>query len=217
MRAGWRWTLGLLLVLAAGSFAAGRGGAAGPAGLGVPALLFPPGEATTRAGDEVAERAERRLRAFLAGSGPDSLVLGEEEVGAVVRRRLEGRLPRGVADVRVELRGPTAALSAKVRFRELRVGGRAPEQLGRFLGDSARVELEVDASVAGPGSGRVELRGLRAGGLELPGGLIPFMLSRLGVETVDGDEPAVRVPLPRAITSVRVASDTLVVSRAGGP
>lgn len=216
MRPGWRWTLVLLLVLVGVSFGAGRGGESGPAGLGVPALLFPPGEAADRAGGEVADRAERRLRAFLSGSGPDSLVLGEEEVGAVVRRRLEDRLPRGVVDLRVELLGPTAAFSAKVRFRELRVGGGAPERLSRFLGDSARVELEVDASVTGPGSGRVELRALRAGGIELPGALIPFMLSRLGVETVGGDDPAVRVPLPRAITSVRVARDTLVVSRAGG-
>lgn len=217
VRRGWRWTLGVLLVLVGVSVAAGRGGETGPAGLGVPALLFPPGEAVERAGGEVAEDVERRLRSFLSGTGPDSLVLVEEEAGAVVRSRLEGRLPRGVTDLRLDLRGPTAALSATVRFRELRIGGEAPSRLSRFLGDSARVELEVDPSVAGPGSGRVALTGLRAGGLELPGQLIPFMLSRLGVQTEGGDEPAVRVPLPRAITSVRIAADTLVVHRAGGP
>lgn len=216
MSRGWRWTIGALLVLVAFSFATGRGGDAGPAGLGVPALLFPPGEAAAGGGADVAERTERRLREFLSGAGADSLALHEEEVEAVLRSRLDGRLPPGVTDLRVELLGPRAAVSAKIRFRRLRIGGEAPERLSRFLGDSARVELEVEPSVAGPGSGRVTLLGLKAGGITLPSALIPFLLSRLGLETVGGEQAAVRIPLPRTITSIRVAEDTLVVDRAGG-
>lgn len=215
MSRGWRWTLGVLVVVVGLGYGARGGG--GAAGLGVPALLFPPGEAAGSADAELAARAERRLRSFLTGAGADSLALSEEEVGAVLRSRLQGRLPRGVVDLRVDLRGPAAGVSAKVRFRELRVAGQAASRLSRVLGDSARVELEVVPSVAGPGSGRLALRGLRAGGLTLPGQLIPFMLSRLGVETTGGPEPAVSVPLPRGLTSVRVVDGRLVVDRSGGP
>lgn len=216
MSSGWRWTAGLLLALVGSGVVAGSAGDGSPAGLGVPALLFPAGGAADDAGADVAARAERRLRSFLSGAGPaDSLVLDEAAVEAVLRNRLEGRLPRGVDDLRVELRGPTAAVSATVLFGRLEVGGQAPERLSRFLGDSARVEVEVEPSVAGPGSGRVALRGLKAGGLTLPSGLLPFVLSQLGVETEGGDEPRVSVPVPRAVTSIEVGDARLVVGRAG--
>ena len=210
---GWRLTIGLVIVLVGASFAT-RATGGGPDGLGVPALLFPVGEARAGAGADAAARAERRLEDFLTGGGAaDSLVLSEEEVGALVRERLRGRLPRGVTDLRVELRGPTAAVSARIRFGELETAGQAPHRLSQFLGDSARVELEVEPSVSGPGTGRVALLGLRAGGLTLPSELLPFMLSRLGLETRDPEQPAVTVPVPRRITAVRVGEGRVVLTR----
>lgn len=212
---GWRLTIGLLLVLVGTSFAA-RGAGGGPAGLGVPALLFPEDGARAAAGDEAA-RAERRLDDFLAGSGEaDSLVMNEAEVGAFVRERLRERLPAGVADLRVELRGPTAAVSARIRFGELETGGEAAGRLSQFLGDSARVELELEPSVAGPGSGRFTLLELRAGGLTLPSRVLPFMLSRLGVESDGQEQPAVTVPIPPAVGGIEVGDGRLVLSRSGG-
>lgn len=212
---GWRLTIGLLLVLVGTSFAVpGAGGS--PDGLGVPALLFPE-DGARAAGGDAAARAERRLEDFLSGSGgADSLVLDEEEVGAVVRERLRERLPAGVTDLRVELRGPTAAVSAKIRFGELETGGQAAGRLSQFLGDSARVELELEPSVAGAGSGRFTLLGLRAGGLTLPTRVLPFMLSRLGVESSGQEQPTVTVPIPRAVAAIEVGDGRLVLSRSGG-
>lgn len=214
MTRGWRLTAGLLLVLVGGSLAV-RGTGATPAGPGVPALLLPVAEA--RAGAADAARAERRLDDFLsARTGADTLVLSEEAVGAVVRERLGHRLPAGVTDLRVELRGPTAALSARIRFGELETGGQASRQLSQFLGDSARVELELEPGVAGPGSGRFTLLGLRAGRLSLPSRVLPFMLSRLGIESEGREQPVVTVPIPRALTAIEVGDGRLVLSRSGG-
>ncbi len=212
---GWRLTIGLLLVLVGASFAVRAAGDA-PAGLGVPALLFPAGGGAATAGDAGA-RAERRLEDFLSGAGEaDSLVMDEEEVGAVVRDRLRERLPAGVTDLRVELRGPTAALSARIRFGDLETGGEAAGKLSQFLGDSARVELELQPSVVEPGSGRFTLLGLTAGGLTLPSRILPFMLSRLGVESQGQEQPSVTVPIPRVVSTIEVGDGRLVLSRSGG-
>jgi len=213
---GWRLTIGLLVVLVGGSLAvSGAGGS--PDGLGVPALLFPEGEARASAAGDAAARAERRLDDFLSGrSAVDSLVLDEEEVGAVVRERLRERLPAGVSDLRVELRGPTAAVSAKIRFGELETGGQAPGRLSQFLGDSARVELELEPSVTTPGSGRFTLLALRAGGLTLPSRVLPFMLSQLGVASQGQEQPSVTFPIPRAVAAIEVGAGRLVLSRSGG-
>lgn len=212
---GWPLTLGLLLVLVGASVAV-PGADGSPDGLGVPALLFP--EEGERAGPgDAAARAERRLEDFLSGSsGADSVVLDEGEVGAVVRERLRERLPAGVTDLRVELRGPAAAVSAKIRFGELETGGEAAGRLSQFLGDSARVELELEPSVAGAGSGRITLLGLRAGGLTLPSRVLPFILSRLGVESSGQEQPIVTVPIPRVVAAIEVGDGRLVLTRSGG-
>lgn len=213
---GWRLTLVLLVLVVGGSFAV-RGPGGEPAGLGVPALLFPGDGVDAAAAGEAAARAEQRLRDFLTrDAGPDSLVLDEAEVGAVLRRRLDGRLPRGVADLRVDLRGPTAAVSALVRFGELQTGGQAAHRLSQFMGDSARVELEVEPAVASPGTGHFTLRGLKAGGLQLPSGLLPMVLSQLGVPTADTGEPTVEVGVPPGISAIRVDDGELVLFRSGG-
>lgn len=216
MTRGWSLTAGLLLVLVGGSFAVrggDAGGSGGAAGLGVPGLLFP-AEELRRGADAAAARVERRLRNFLSsGRGADTLVLGEDEVGALARDRLDGRLPRGVRALRVDLGAGTAAVSATVRFAELETTGEAARRLGQFLGDSARVEMEVEPSVSGPGRGRLVLRGIRAGGLSLPSSVFPYVLSRLGVETAAGEEPAVAVPIPRRVGAVRVREGRLVLTR----
>lgn len=217
MTRGWGLTASLVVILVASSLAV-RGSGGEAEGLGVPGLLFPAVEAPAEAGADAAARAERRVRAFVAGrGGADSLVLGQAEVSAVVRERLSGRLPRGVSGLRVELRGPTAAVSASLRFDSLRVGGPAARRLGRILGDSARVEVEVEPSVVDPGRGRVVLRGLRAAGLPLPSALIRVVLDRFGVETEarDGD-PSLSVPLPAAVASVAVGDGRVVLRRSGG-
>lgn len=216
MTRGW-WLAAWLVAGLAAVGAAGRWTGGDPAGPGVPGMLFP---GATRDGPppgEVADRAERRLEEFLAGAGAvDSLVLSESEVAAVIGRRLGERLPRGVSDLRVELSGRTAAVSAVVRFGRLRTGGDAPRRVSQLLGDSARVELEVEPAVVGPGSGRLTLRGLRAGELSVPEGLLPVALRRLGIEAGrEGDGPTVRVPLPRAVSSIGVGEDRLVLRRRG--
>lgn len=217
MTRGWSVTAGLVGILV-GSTVAVRGAGGDPGGLGVPGLLFPPVEAPAEAAEDVAARAERELAQFLAGEGgADSLVMGEAEVGAVLRSRVRDRLPRGVSDLRVELRGPTAAVSARLHFDRLETGGDAPRRLAQFLGDSARVEVEMEPSVAEPGRGRLALRGLRAGGLSLPSGLLPVVLRQLGVETEGGGgDPSVVLSLPSAITSVAVGDGRVVLRRSGG-
>lgn len=216
MTRGWWLTAGVVLVLVGGSFALPGAGDGRPGGLGVPALLYPVDEAR-HAAEGVAARSGDRLDRFLAGRGAaDSLVLDERAVAAVLRERLEGRLPAGVADARVELRGPTVVVSARIRFDSLDVPRETASRLRRFLGDSTRVEVEVEPSVEGAGNGRLVLRDLRAGGFSLPSGLAPFVLSRLGVKTENGEETAVRVPLPGALTSITVGRDRIVLFRSGG-
>lgn len=216
MTRGWRLLAALLLVMVGMSVAALSTGDS-PGGVGVPALVFPADGAADGAGADAADRARSRLEGFLAGEGPsDSLKLSEPEVGALVRERIGDRLPSGVADLRVELRGPDAAVSARIRFGELETGGQAPQQLRQFLGDSTRVEVRVEPSVAGPGTGRFALRGVRAGGLRLPSSMLPFMLSQLGVEVGDPDDPAVTAPIPARLTGVEVGDGTLLLVRAAG-
>lgn len=217
MTRGWGLTAGLVLLFV-GSGVAVRGTGGDPGGLGVPGLLFPAVQPRAEAGADVAARVEREMAHFLAGEvGTDSLVLSETEVGAVLRSRLRDRLPRGVSDVQVELRGPTAAVSASLRFDRLETGGEAARRVSRFLGDSARVEVEMEPSVVDPGRGRLTLRGLRAAGFPLPSGLLPVVLDRLGVATeARGGDPSVRLPLPAEIGSVAVEEGRVVVRRSGG-
>lgn len=216
MTRGWRLLGAILLVTVGASIAVGSTGDT-PDGVGVPALLFPADGADEGADADAADRARSRLDDFLAGSGPsDSLALDQAEVRALVRERLAGRLPPGVSDLRVELRGPTAAVSARIRFDELETGGGAPRELSQLLGDSTRVELRVEPSVAGPGTGRFTLRGVRAGGLGLPSSMLPFMLSQLGVEVEDPEEPSVTAPIPPGITGVEVGDGTLLLVRSPG-
>lgn len=216
MTRGWRLLGAILLVMVGASIAGGSTGEA-PAGVGVPALLFPSAGAGGDAGGDAADRARSRLDDFLAGGGPsDSLELDEGEVGALVRDRLGARLPPGVSDLRVELRGAVAAVSARIRFGQLETGGQAAGELGQFLGDSTRVELRVEPSVAGPGTGRFTLRGVRAGGMGLPSSMLPFMLSQLGVEVDDPEEPSVTAPIPPRITGVEVGDGTLLLVRSPG-
>lgn len=211
---GWKLTAGALVLLAAAGLTLDAGLDAVPGILGVPALLFPDEGRERVAGAERAATAERRLEAFLAGrSGADSIALSEGEVGGILRRRLRGRLPPGISDVRVRLRGPTAAVSARVRFDSLELAGAVADRLNRLLGDSTRVEVELEPSVSGRGSGRVALTGLRAGGFSLPSGLAPMVLSRLGLETGGGDGTTVRVPVPPRLTSITVERDRLVLAR----
>lgn len=215
MTRGWRLLGAILLVMVGASIAVGATGDT-PDGVGVPALLFP-ADGSDEGADGAADRARSRLDDFLAGSGPsDSLALDQAEVRALVRERLDGRLPPGVSDLRVELRGPAAAVSARIRFDELETGGGASRELSQLLGDSTRVELRVEPSVAGPGTGRFTLRGVRAGGLGLPSSMLPFMLSQLGVEVEDPEEPSVTAPIPPGITGVEVGDGTLLLVRSPG-
>lgn len=214
MTRGWRLTLGLVLLLVGAGYAVGGMDGDGPDGLGVPGLLFPAAASGSGGTGDLAARAERRLRNFLSASGgADSLVLREDEVAAVSRVRLGGRLPRGVTDLRVELRGPGAVVSATVRFDRLETAAEAASRLRKILGDTARVAMEVEPSVAAPGRGRIVLRELRASGVTLPSALYPYLLSQLGVATGGGPEASFTVPLPRRVAAVRVDDGRLVLTR----
>ncbi|MFW6192175.1 MAG: hypothetical protein ACOC83_01705 [Gemmatimonadota bacterium] len=134
---------------------------------------------------EIADRAETRLRRFLDADGEAELRLGESEVSSLVRYRIAEMLPSGVSDPAASLQDSTARVTAILDAARM-LEGRVPPMLIGMLGDSARVTVELLPGVPRPGTVRLDLLEVRAGALQVPRAMVPWLVEGLGLPAAPG-------------------------------
>lgn len=159
--------------------------------------------------------ARARVRRFLVGAGPDTLILAAGEVQALLRQRVRSRLPAGVQGVEVSLRDSTALVTVRVRVSEL-LGGTGSGGAGTaagLLGDSARIEAELSLGDVEPGTGRAVVHGIRTGRGEIPPLFVSAFLRQLGLPGDPERPDAVRFPLPGRLTELTIRRGRLVAVR----
>lgn len=171
----------------------------------------PPVDATPTT--EIADRAETRLQRFLESEGEAELRLGESEVSSLVRYRIAEMLPSGVSDPVASLQDSTARVTAILDAARM-LEGRAPPMLIGMLGDSARITVELLPGVPEPGTVRLDLVEVRAGALQVPRVMIPWLVEGLGLPTAPGGGGAVQFATTIGdLAAVRVEERHLVLIR----
>lgn len=162
---------------------------------------------------EIADRVETRLQRFLEAEGEAELRLGESEVSSLVRYRIAEMLPPGVSDPAASLQDSTAQVTAILDAPRM-LEGRAPPMLIGMLGDSARVTVELLPEVPEPGTVRLELLEVRAGALQVPRVMIPWLVEGLGLPAAPGGGGAVQFATTMEdLAEVRVEDRHLVLIR----
>lgn len=170
------------------------------------------GVAVTEPSPELAERAEEKIRELAEGEGDDEVRLSALELQSWVRYRLAEGLPQGVYNPTLGLKDSTLEMSAELDLNRLAASSQAAEGLRRFMGDSARVVIELQPSVNGPGEGSVAVLSLQAGMVPVPPPFIPFVLRQAGLRT-DASGRRVLFALPRDVDGIAVQGDELVITR----
>jgi hypothetical protein len=166
--------------------------------------------------EEVAARAEERLRALLGDEGADEARLSETEVQSLVLYRVASELPSGVSQPAATLQDSTLEFSVLLNLEQLAASleSDAASRLQEFIGDTARVTAVLHPRVAEPARGELSIIRLQAGLFPVPPLLIPGMITQLGFSTAPGNPRAMNVPIPPQISSVTVEADELIVRRA---
>jgi hypothetical protein len=172
-----------------------------------------PAPAAAEPSEELAGRAEERLSRLLRSGSGGEVRLGPAEVESLLRYRVAPALPPGVASPSVALGDSTLDVAASLDLRRV-MGERVPELVRRLLGDSARVTATLRPDVPRPGRLRLTVEELRAGAVQVPSAMVPWMLGGLGLPTSGGGR-AVEVEVGRGLTEVAVRDGELVVAREG--
>ncbi len=172
--------------------------------------------AATEPSEERAGRAEARLARTLGRQRPGEVRLSGVEVQSLVRYRVAPRLPPGVADPEVTLRDSTARITASLDLGRL-VEGELPALVRRMVGDSARVTAAVRPGADAPGRLRLRVDELRAGAVQVPSVMLPWLLAELGLPTADDDGRSVVLEVGFGLTAARVEDGSLVLAREAGP
>lgn len=190
-------------------------GGAGPATDSAAAPAHEPGDPApaaegARAGAE-RDPAERLRRLFGPG-GSGRVELDSADLALLLGPRRPWRLPDGVSDPRAVPGDSLLEASAMVETEQV-LDDRVPAMLRRMLGDSARVRAKLSPRVSSPGVLRVRVRDVRAGSVTFPPGLVPWMLTQLGLPTAADEPSAVEVAPGRGLSGARVEDGVLVLTR----
>lgn len=195
-----------LLVLAAGAAWMGRGRIAD---WWRSRSDTPVAEAPSR---ELANRASRRLDAFLQRRGPGRVEFDGPELQSLLMYRFADSLPPGISDPRVTVGDSSLRASAALQVNRL-MDGRAPDAMRSLLGDSARASADLVPQLAAPGVLLLDVRHASAGGIPIPSLMVPWLLEQMGLPRERGQARAVAIPVPRDLTSVRVTGGHLRLER----
>lgn len=200
--------LGGLLIVASAAAGAWLFGPAGPGwGREDPDAVRP--------SPELAERAWTELRALWTEDGRVEVRLSGVELQSLVTHRFAERLPEGVSEARVALRDSSLEVGALLDVERL-LGSRAPEMLRRVMGDSSRTTVLLQPGVPRPGVLRLRIRRARAGGVEIPTALVPWLLERSGLRAPEDVPDAVEFATGYRIVAARVDSAGLVLVKEDG-
>ena len=156
-------------------------------------------------------RADDKLQALDRGRA-DSVVLGADEVAALVRRAITDRTGEAPESVEVALRDDQLEMSATVATAQFRP--MVPPSVSRLLRARERVEATGELVWLRPGALEWRLNRLLVRGLPVPAELAGVALGRTGLPVrADG---SVVLPVSRDVTGLRTGSGRIVLYRRRG-
>lgn len=162
--------------------------------------------------EALAVRTLDEFESFRLGERGDRLVLGNAQLGSVLRYRLPGLLPEGVNSPTIDMGDGVLRIRARVA-RESFPTLPALENIIGFLPDT--LTLEMEGSLAPLEDERwiaLVIHRMEASRIPIPGRLIPEILRALGRENVGGlPLDAVAIPMPDGLERAFVLRDSLVL------
>jgi hypothetical protein len=172
----------------------------------------------------LAEATLDRFEAFRTGSGSggagegsagegseERLHLGAAELSSVLRYALPGMVPPGVYEPAVGLEDGRVILSARVATSALPDLPALNEVVG-LLPDTVGIVMHGALLPFRPNFAALQVEGVEASRIPLPGRMIPPILAALGRSPLEGLPPhALAVPLPTGLSRVFVDRDRLVL------
>ncbi len=162
-----------------------------------------PNEAAARV-EQLLQRLETQSKS--SESGPETYVLGEEDLNAFLAFRLRKYNPKGVESVRVVFRQDRLLVQADVDLSKVVSSRKAPEAglLTALLG--GRHQVEVDGILeAEDGRGRYRLVGLSLDGVTFPAMLLDSLMDRLIEATQLPVDPRKPFTMPYGIKDVTIS------------
>ncbi len=156
-----------------------------------------------------AERAAGKLERLRSGGQPATL--SDVEISSLVRYKLQGWVPRELAEPEIGMSGDTLRLIGRV------AGDRLPvmeglDEVRAMLPDTARVVVQGRLQPLRGGRAAFEVLGVDVAGIPLPRRYYPEVLQRIGRRDEAGVAPnAVGFALPDGVFAARVANGQLIL------
>ena len=160
---------------------------------------------------ELAEQTLDLFEQFRAGEAGDRLMLGGNELSAVLRYSLPGIVPRGITALTIELHRGRVHLSARVAAEAFPELPRLDQIIG-LLPDT--ILIEVRGSLVPLDQRRLALLvdRLQVARIPVPARLVAEVLKAFGQSRPASlPDDAIEVPLPDGLRSVFVQRDSLVM------
>ena len=162
-----------------------------------------------------------RIRLFRTGEGEERIVLGSDEVSALLRHAVPGVIPSGVSRPTVLLTDGAVLVTARIAPASFP----GSEHLGRVfevLPDTIDVELSGVVSRLAGDRLAFQVERASAGRVPVPGGVVEAILASIRsgradpAQTLSDPDMAMSlsVPWPEGIGSLSVVADRLVLERA---
>ncbi len=170
--------------------------------------------AAARSPEEDSASAQAKFHALLGARPPARTAFSQGELQALMRTRFAPVLPRWVDSAHIDLEGDKIRLSAKVPV------ARIPQvkELGEVAGllpDSPEVAVKGQLIPVERGGVMLAVDQVSAAHIPVPRRLIAPVVSSLKRPGDPSPPDALRLPLPRTVSSAYVRNDSLVVMSGG--
>lgn len=151
--------------------------------------------------------------------GPAYITLGAGDIAGFLAEGFGRALPQSAQGVQVAIVDDLIRVRAEIPLREL--GGSAlPEFVSDLLTDRDTVDMSGTIEMIRPGLAQFRVRALNIHGIDLPPRLIPPLLKAIGRQVPQRDSvktDAFALPLPRAVSDVRVSRGRVTLYKSAPP
>jgi hypothetical protein len=162
--------------------------------------------------DSGAARTRAALDKLSQRTGPVFQTVTGADAASYVFRELAKQMPPSTDSIQAMVNGETVSMRANVRLADVGGAG-ALGSLGSMFGDRERVELSGTFYVMKPGLAEFQIQNIKIGGLTIPHGMIPRLVSHFG----KGERPAglsadgLPLPIPHYVGDIRVANGKITL------
>ncbi|HEY4218493.1 MAG TPA: hypothetical protein VGM67_15230 [Gemmatimonadaceae bacterium] len=161
--------------------------------------------------DSGAARTRSALNKLSQRTGPVFQTVSGADAASYVFTELAKEMPPSTDSIEAMVNGETVSMRANVRMAD--VGSAALGSLASMFGDRERVELSGTFDVMKPGLAEFQIQNIKVGGLTVPHGMIPQLVSHLS----KGERPAglsadgLPLPIPHYVGDIRVANGKITL------